>query len=343
MTPPHDLVPTSSDDLPAHGALEKVGQVADEHAARGVFTDYLSRKADNTIRCQVADLARFADYLDAIGEQAGLDLGASMHDFAGAVAAFPDGLMPDAAAWRGATWGLVEGFRNWMVAQGDAVGSINVRLSTVKAYAKLAAKAGALTAEQHAMIRTVEGYSQKEGKRVDERRETAPRHGLDRDNFIGPLPQRNTPTARWDEFYRDQRIAPQVALARQRGRLPRRREDLLTRLLARLPALLDGDTPASLLHGDLWGGNYLVDERGAAVLIDPAVYYGHREMDLAMSELFGGFSERFYAAYQAAYPTPGYPERRALYQLYYLLVHLNLFGESYGGRVDSIAAHYVGW
>ena len=178
---------------------------------------------------------------------------------------------------------------------------------------------------------------------ADLHRHTASQHGLDRDNFIGRLPQPNAPTASWAEFYGDQRIGFQMELARQKGRLPAHREDLLTRLIDRLPELLDSATILpSLIHGDLWGGNYLVDTNGDAGLIDPAVCYGHREMDLAMSELFGGFSAHFYDAYHAAYPSPGYAERRALYQLYYLLAHLNLLGESYGGRVDSIAAHYVG-
>jgi len=172
---------------------------------------------------------------------------------------------------------------------------------------------------------------------------TAEQFGLDRNNFIGRLPQPNTPADRWVTFYGEQRIGFQMKLARQQGRLPARREDLLTRLIARLPEwVADADLVPSLLHGDLWGGNYLIDHQGVAVLIDPAVCYGHREMDLAMSELFGGFSPRFYDAYFAAYPAPGYPDRCALYQLYYLLAHLNLFGEPYGARVDSIAAHYVG-
>ena len=116
----------------------------------------------------------------------------------------------------------------------------------------------------------------------------------------------------------------------------------MVRLMERLPDLLDDDTLSpSLIHGDLWGGNYLVNSTGDAVLIDPAVCYAHREMDLAMSELFGGFASSFYHAYFEAYPAPGYDERRALYQLYYILAHLNLFGESYGGRVDAIAAHYA--
>jgi fructosamine-3-kinase len=172
---------------------------------------------------------------------------------------------------------------------------------------------------------------------------TAEQYGLDRDNFIGRLPQPNTRSGSWVTFYGEQRLGFQMKLARRQGRLPARREDLLTRLIARLPDwLVEGEIVPSLLHGDLWGGNYLIDQRGAAVLIDPAVCYGHREMDLAMSELFGGFSPRFYDAYFAAYPAPGYPERRLLYQLYYLLAHLNLFGESFGARVDSIAAYYVG-
>ncbi len=174
-------------------------------------------------------------------------------------------------------------------------------------------------------------------------RHSAEQFGLDRDNFIGRLPQPNTPSADWATFYRDQRIGFQMALARRNGRLPARREKLLTRLMERLPDLLAGcGAIPALIHGDLWGGNYLVDEAGEAVLIDPAVCYAHREMDLAMSELFGGYGASFYDAYFAAYPAPGYAERRALYQLYYILAHLNLFGESYGGRVDAIAARYVG-
>lgn len=175
-------------------------------------------------------------------------------------------------------------------------------------------------------------------------RHTMPQHGLEIGNFIGRLPQPNAPDPAWSGFYRDQRIRPQMRLAQERGLLPPRREDLLTRLMERLPDLLDDSAirPA-LLHGDLWSGNYLIGEDGAAALIDPAVYYGHREMDLAMAALFGGFSRRFYDAYAVAYPLdPGYEDRQPLYQLYYILAHLNLFGESYGGRVDALAARYVG-
>jgi len=161
---------------PVDHAMTAAGQAANQAAAAGTIADYLSRKADNTITRQAGDLARFADFLNAVGDRAGLALGARMADFSAAVRSFP-GSEPDqlAGAWAGVTWGLVEGFRNWMVGQGDAVGSINVRLSTVKAYAKLAVKAGALSPEDHAMIRTVTGYPHKEAKRVDERRDVTRR------------------------------------------------------------------------------------------------------------------------------------------------------------------------
>jgi len=173
MTVPDDSQLTIID--PVNGALAQAGQAANTHAAQGVFVDYLSRKADNTIRRQASDLARFVEFLNQIGQQAGVELGAALAGFVECVAKYPDGTSPDAEAWRGVTWGLVEAFRNWMVGQGDAVGSINVRLSTVKAYARLATKAGVLSPEELAMIRTVAGYAHKEARRIDERREMSRR------------------------------------------------------------------------------------------------------------------------------------------------------------------------
>jgi len=134
----------------------QAGQAANRAAAGHVFEDYRARKADNTIRRHDNDLARFAEFLAAAGIPGG--------DLAG-----------DPEAWRGVTWGIVEAFRNWMIDQGDAINSVNARLSTVKAYAKLAAKAGAISDQEHALIRTVSGYSQKEGKRIDERRDQSRR------------------------------------------------------------------------------------------------------------------------------------------------------------------------
>jgi integrase len=170
----HLTIIPPDDDLTS-GLLARAGHVANDHAAQSVFVDYLSRKSDNTIRSQAASLNRFADYLDRVGEGTGQTLGADIADFAEAVSVFPDGPTPDPDAWHGISWGLVEGFRNWMVQEGDAVSTINARLSAVKTYAKLAMKAGALTTEEYAVIRTVAGYSQKEAKRVNERREVTRR------------------------------------------------------------------------------------------------------------------------------------------------------------------------
>ncbi len=167
MPPTDDHQLTSS---PERSLLAQVGQAANDYAAQGVFADYLSRKSNNTIRTQAAGLARFAEYLSYIGDQIGQPLDAALVQFAEAVAAFPHGPIPDGSAWQGVTWGLVEGFRNWMVQQGDAVSSVNARLSAVKTYAKLAMKAGTLTPEEYATIRTVAGYTQKEAKRLNERR-----------------------------------------------------------------------------------------------------------------------------------------------------------------------------
>jgi len=175
-------------------------------------------------------------------------------------------------------------------------------------------------------------------------RMTASSYGLDHDNYIGSLPQPNGPMDRWVDFYRERRLGFQAALARRRGHLSGERARRMERLMARLERWIDeGTVSPSLLHGDLWSGNYIVGPQGEPVLIDPAVYYGHREVELAFTELFGGFPERFYRAYEEAFPLdPGYEERRPLYQLYYLLVHLNLFGEAYGGAVDRILRRYGG-
>lgn len=157
------------------------------------------------------------------------------------------------------------------------------------------------------------------------------------DNFIGPLPQANAPAASWADFWQTRRLMPQLELARRAGRMPGKAADW-ERLMDRLPDLLapaEADGP-SLLHGDLWGGNVLAAPDGPA-LIDPAVYRGHREADLAMTELFGGFGERFHAAYREAWPLqPGYPARRAVYQLWYLLIHVNLFGGGYGAQTAGV-------
>jgi fructosamine-3-kinase len=172
----------------------------------------------------------------------------------------------------------------------------------------------------------------------------AAQFGLDHDNFIGRLPQSNRPLepasgSAWAEFYRSRRIEPQLRLATDHGLAsPRMRRDG-ERVLAIMEDLVGPPEPPARLHGDLWGGNLLVDERGQPCLIDPAAYAGHREVDLAMMRLFGGFGPRVFAAYDEAFPlAAGHEERVPLYQLYFLLVHVNLFGSSYVGSVERALA-----
>ncbi|HTP06771.1 MAG TPA: fructosamine kinase family protein [Anaerolineae bacterium] len=179
---------------------------------------------------------------------------------------------------------------------------------------------------------------------AQQHRSTAEQYGLDHDNYIGSTPQQNAHARSWIEFYRDQRLGVQRDLAQRNGYLTPDRARRLDRVMAHLDQWIDGQQVApSLLHGDLWGGNYLIDVQGNPVLIDPAVYYGDREAEIAFTELFGGFGVRFYAAYHEAWPLDrGYADRRDLYNLYHLLNHLNLFGEGYGGSVDTILRHYAG-
>ncbi|NNF72565.1 MAG: phosphotransferase, partial [Rhodobacteraceae bacterium] len=156
---------------------------------------------------------------------------------------------------------------------------------------------------------------------------TDAQYGFDTNNFIGRTPQRNARSSDWPGFFGAHRLSAQATRARRGGRWLRAWDRPFEALLARLPDLLPAQPPAALLHGDLWGGNFMVDADGRAVLVDPAVYYGHAETDLAMTQLFGGFDPHFYAAYRAAAPmTPGYAERRDVYNLYHRLNHLNLFG-----------------
>lgn len=161
------------------------------------------------------------------------------------------------------------------------------------------------------------------------------------DNWIGSLPQANRKSTTWAAFWRDQRIVPQLRRAVDTGHLSGAGGQALERVVSIIPQALadvDGRAP-SLLHGDLWGGNAFAGPKGEPVIIDPAVYRGHGEVDLAMTELFGGFGPGFYAAYdEAAGITPAYHAyRRALYQIYYLLVHVNLFGVSYEARTVQAA------
>lgn len=163
--------------------------------------------------------------------------------------------------------------------------------------------------------------------------------GLAHANFIAVLPQDNTPTDSWPEFYRARRLEPQLRLAVDAGRATRSMTSGFERLFARLHGRVEPCEPPARLHGDLWGGNVMVGPQGLPYLIDPAVYAGQREVDLAMMELFGGFSRRTFDAYHEAYPlTPGHAQRMEIYQLYPLMVHVNLFGGGYAAQVEAILA-----
>ena len=173
------------------------------------------------------------------------------------------------------------------------------------------------------------GLAELHAHRCDER------FGWERDNWIGSLGQRNTPSEDWGGFWREHRIEPQLALARRAGFA---RDTTFDALLDLIPGSLSDVARPQLVHGDLWSGNWFVSDRNEPVVVDPAAYSGHGEVDLAMSELFGGFGEAFYDAYGdvQAIPSAYTAYRRDLYQLYYLLVHVNLFGGAY--EVPALSA-----
>lgn len=165
---------------------------------------------------------------------------------------------------------------------------------------------------------------------------TSAQFGFAHDNFIGSLPQSNTRHDTWASFYTEERLLPQMRLARENDRLQIADEKLLVNLCKKLPAVCPEEPPA-LTHGDLWSGNFLCNTENKPVLIDPAACFSHRETDLAMSRLFGGFDAAFYRQYEEFRPLePGFDERVEVYQLYYLLVHVNLFGGGYADSVRSI-------
>lgn len=164
--------------------------------------------------------------------------------------------------------------------------------------------------------------------------------GNKNDNYIGSLAQSNTEHCNWSEFYVAERLIPQLKLAIDKGLLGTGELPLEEKMAAVCNSLF-GEVGPSLLHGDFWRGNYLISKAGTPYLIDPAVYCGHSEVDLAMSKLFGGFDSIFYQAYHEIIPAhENQAELTEIYQLYYLLVHLNLFGSSYYSSVLNILKKY---
>lgn len=188
-----------------------------------------------------------------------------------------------------------------------------------------------------------EGDQRDLGRAVAElHRQAADEFGFYEDNYIGVLPQVNAQSSSWVDYYLTCRLDVQVELAKLHNVWNNEREERYLHLKEDLwYNWRKLNVTPCLLHGDLWSGNAFFTAQGQPVLVDPAVSYGDREMDIAMSQLFGGFRAEFFETYQELFPlAEGWQERLPIYQLYYLLVHLNQFGESYGGAVDRILARF---
>jgi fructosamine-3-kinase len=185
-------------------------------------------------------------------------------------------------------------------------------------------------------------YSEALGRNLAKlHRNSSYQFGLDHNNYIGSLSQSNKSFESGVDFFINERIRPMVASARDKKYFSNQELESFNQLYKKLPSLLPAEPPA-LLHGDLWNGNVITGPDGHAWLIDPAIYYGHRETDLAMAQLFGGFYDDFYDAYNEAFPlTPGWKKRVQLFQLYPLLVHLNLFGRGYLNGINQILVQLI--
>lgn len=175
---------------------------------------------------------------------------------------------------------------------------------------------------------------------------TSENFGFYEDNYIGSNPQKNVPNETekkdWVIFYFNKRILFQLQLAEKLGNSTEELRKGISKLENKISTIISTEEKPSLMHGDLWGGNYMVDESGQAVLIDPAVYYGNREADLGMTKLFGGFSSELYSAYNEEFPLEvGYEYRENIYKLYHVLNHLNLFGGGYYSQALSLIKFYI--
>lgn len=190
-------------------------------------------------------------------------------------------------------------------------------------------------------IKSVESYSRFGHLLAEMHRKSNDRFGLGHDNYIGSLKQSNTFHFSWTEFFIEERLSKQLQMAYDEKKIGRTLLNSFDRLHTRLHNLFPVEKPA-LLHGDLWNGNYMVTADSFPCIFDPAVYYGHREMDIAMSLLFGGFPEEFYRSYNEHFPLEkGWKERMDLCNLYPLLVHVNLFGGGYVREVEMIVRKFI--
>jgi fructosamine-3-kinase len=172
-------------------------------------------------------------------------------------------------------------------------------------------------------------------------RTTSDFFGLEFNNYIGSIPQRNAKHKQWLSFFIEERLLPQLSFGKQSGKISNELFVNFEILINKLPTLIP-ESKTSLLHGDLWSGNVIADERGQPCLIDPATYYGNREAEIAFTKLFGGFSDRFYKSYHSNFPLENdFKSRIDLYNLYPLLVHVNIFGPNYLNQVVSIVKQFV--
>ncbi len=176
---------------------------------------------------------------------------------------------------------------------------------------------------------------------VMHKKNTQKKYGLEHDNYIGKLPQPNDEHESWIDFFIQNRLEFQLNLAIENRLVTNDFVERYHQFYKILPELLPVDKPA-LLHGDMWSGNVMVGSDGKACLIDPAVYFGHREIELAFTQMFGGFGHEFYKAYQEVYPLePGFEERVDIYNIYPHMVHVNLFGTSYLHGVENVLRKYL--
>lgn len=168
-------------------------------------------------------------------------------------------------------------------------------------------------------------------------------HGFQNDTYIGLLPQPNELSANWLEYYRTFRLGSQIEQGIEKGVILGERRKKLDIFIQRLDEWIPSFVEPSYLHGDLYVGNWIVGPGGEPYIVDPSFLYGDRHFEIAYTELFGGFSEKFYATYNESFPLrDDYDDIKPIYQLYYLIAHLNLFGESYGKLIDNILDRYVG-
>lgn len=190
--------------------------------------------------------------------------------------------------------------------------------------------------------RTSSGEEQLGRRLAQMHRPRQQRFGWQEDNYLGPTLQPNSTRKSWADFFLENRLEYMVRLLEKTGRY-RRELRIVTSALKPAAELLGKHTPApSLVHGDLWSGNVLYDEMGAPVLVDPAIYYGDREVDLAMADLFGGFGHSFFSAYKKEWAlTGGWEDRRPIYQLYHLLHHALLFGDNYMAQSELVCRRYT--